>query len=734
VETQNNVEQKANVRVAIVGGGCAGLTAAWWLAQEPGYEVHVYEKSWRLGGKGASGRDKHGRIQEHGLHIWLGFYDNAFRMMRECYAQVQENKWGPDHQDVTHRLAHGSFEDAFFPEPHIGVGIDDGCGELEVWSGFLPPAKGLPGDESDAETNPFTLANYLVRCIELLKTLMVSVIGTPADDRPGKARPDKRSATDEAADLKFSSGDMPESAVLLELMTTYLRTGVLTTAAGILQAVTIFENWVRQLNYSPQLPDTALKLFEAVAAQIRKQLREFVKIDQKLRWKTEIIDIVMAIIVGLYRDRVLFQPKGLDTLNNVDYREWLKSHGALHSSVNSRFISGIYDLVFAYEGGDHSKPQLAAGVALRGAMRMFFTYRGAMFWRMRSGMGDAVFAPLYKALAQGTAAKGGRNARSPVHFHFLHSLSDVGMHYGQYSRRVEKLIFDTPSTDRIDEPGAGALDHLGCWPDEDALLVHSDSERTPRQKVLNVGDDFDFVVMAVGFDDFVTVLDAPGSEFFKRMPRKWADMRATVKTVATKAGQAWLSKDVESLGWYRGSGMFSALGMRFQTWADMTHTLATERAWRQKGAGDDPADAARSVAYFCSVMSNTEVKKASGAPERKVMQDLRAMLRRDMKPLWPAPFKNGGSVLRPSLLVGPLHAQANWTGSDRYALSLPKTIEQRISPLDPSVSNMTIAGDWTACGLDAGCVEAAVMSGKLAAHALTGALPALESIIGFDHP
>jgi hypothetical protein len=166
----------------------------------------------------------------------------------------------------------------------------------------------------------------------------------------------------------------------------------------------------------------------------------------------------------------------------------------------------------------------------------------------------------------------------------------------------------------------------------------------------------------------------------------------------------------------------------------MTHTLATERAWRQKGAGDDPADAARSVAYFCSVMSNTEVKKASGAPERKVMQDLRAMLRRDMKPLWPAPFKNGGSVLRPSLLVGPLHAQANWTGSDRYALSLPKTIEQRISPLDPSVSNMTIAGDWTACGLDAGCVEAAVMSGKLAAHALTGALPALESIIGFDHP
>ena len=47
---------------------------------------------------------------------------------------------------------------------------------------------------------------------------------------------------------------------------------------------------------------------------------------------------------------------------------------------------------------------------------------------------------------------------------------------------------------------------------------------------------------------------------------------------------------------------------------------------------------------------------------------------------------------------------------------------------------MTVAGDWTACGLDAGCVEAAVMSGMLAAHAITGEEPALESIIGYDHP
>ena len=39
----------------------------------------------------------------------------------------------------------------------------------------------------------------------------------------------------------------------------------------------------------------------------------------------------------------------------------------------------------------------------------------------------------------------------------------------------------------------------------------------------------------------------------------------------------------------------------------------------------------------------------------------------------------------------------------------------------------------TATGLDSGCIESAVMSGRLAAHALSGQ-PALEDIVGYDHP
>src|SRR6185503_267067 len=81
---------EARTRVVIIGGGCAGLTAAFELSRpEHGdrFQITVYQMGFRLGGKGASGRGVGGRIEEHGLHLWMGFYENAFRLMRECYEE-----------------------------------------------------------------------------------------------------------------------------------------------------------------------------------------------------------------------------------------------------------------------------------------------------------------------------------------------------------------------------------------------------------------------------------------------------------------------------------------------------------------------------------------------------------------------------------------------------------------------------------------------------------------------
>jgi uncharacterized protein with NAD-binding domain and iron-sulfur cluster len=722
-------EQKRPIRVVIIGGGCAGMAAAWELSNNGDYDVSVYERSWRLGGKGASGRAPDGRILEHGLHVWLGFYDNAFRMVRDCYREVESRKWGPMPPEDTDPLAHGSFEDAFFPEPHIGV-TGTTAGEDVVWSGLLPPEPGLPGDPIDVETNPFTLSNYLLRCVHLLKTLMLSVIAQPADDAPGGARPEERSALDEAIDLDFSIDPTLSPELLIQSITGRVRNGTLTVAAAMLQAVTIFENILQELNHSPQVVGSVLHLMKALAGQARKQLRDVVAIDPKLRWKTEIIDIVMTIVVGLYRDRVLLSSKGLDAINDLDYREWLLKHGATKTAVQSRFITGIYDLVFAYEGGDHRKPRLAAGVALRGALRMFFTYRGSMFWRMRSGMGDAVFAPMYKVLTLPSRKSPSGGPTRPVRFHFLHELSKVTFEFHPRGARfVTQLRFTV--TGKEPDP-AKVLDHFGCWPASNPA-----ARAEPTEEVLNIEDDFDAVIFAGGLEDFADIVaGGKGEGLPAGEPKAWyRALGSKRQTAATAAAQVWLANNLGELGWHRGSAIVAALGRSFDTWADMTHTLPSERAWRRahpkhgsaaQRTAVAPANDARSVAYFCGVLSDEDVRANQhlSLPLRKRLAAFLAGMTR----LWPG-------AARDSRKLRPLryHVQANVAGSDRYSLSLPGTISERLSPLDRSVVNMTVAGDWTACGLDAGCVEAAVMSGMLAAHAISET-PAFDSIIGYDHP
>ena len=49
--------------------------------------------------------------------------------------------------------------------------------------------------------------------------------------------------------------------------------------------------------------------------------------------------------------------------------------------------------------------------------------------------------------------------------------------------------------------------------------------------------------------------------------------------------------------------------------------------------------------------------------------------------------------------------RANVSPSERYVQSVPGSARHRISPLDMTYDNLTVAGDWTDCGLNVGCVE-----------------------------
>ena len=120
-----------------------------------------------------------------------------------------------------------------------------------------------------------------------------------------------------------------------------------------------------------------------------------------------------AIIRGILADGIL--EKGFTAADDAEFRDWLKRHGASRIALASAPVREIYDLCFAYEEGDLARPNLAAGTATEIALRIAFTYKGSVMYRMQAGMGDTVFAPIYEVLK-----------RSGVKFAFFHEVR--GLH------------------------------------------------------------------------------------------------------------------------------------------------------------------------------------------------------------------------------------------------------------------------------------------------------------------
>ena len=689
-------------KIAILGGGVSALTAALALSR-PGWEqryesITVYQVGWRLGGKGASGRGPNNRIEEHGLHLWLGFYENAFRVLQGCYAEI-----GRDWRPMFDKASFVVLEDRF-------------GGRWQHWPIDHAENDRVPGVPDD-EDGALSLWDYAKRALHL----MASLAGAPA--RSGAGGPVARAAHgfwhDVTAPLERLVREVNER--VHEMAGTAIH-------AAIELAGTMADDAIRHL---PGQHELLVELVDRFVAFHRGRAR-----DDRARRIVDVLDLTAAHFRGAVRDGLFTAPEGLARIDDREYLDWLRAHGASAAALDSPILRGFYDTAFAYRDGDPTKPAVAAGQALRGLLRFVFRYKGAIFWRMNAGMGDVVIAPMYEALR-----------RRGVRFEFFHRVKSL--HLSADGRSIASVTVGRQA--RL-APAAGPeyapLIHvkgLPCWPAEplwaqldggDALRGHDfesfwnappDVEEVP----LVAGRDFDRLVFGISLGAVPYLCE----ELIAASPR-WRAMVDHVATVQTQAFQLWLTPPVDSLGWKTPQATIGSYVEPFDTYADMRQVLAHE-TWP---AGAEP----RSVAYFCNVLATPPgVRRAPdpafpAAMADGVKQSAIAFLRQHMAHFWPDAFDRGTGDFRWDLLAGgpgtgverfaSQYWRANVNPSDRYVLSLPGSDRFRLKTDDTGFANLYVVGDWIDSGFNLGCVEAAVMSGLLASHAIRG-VPALSEIV-----
>jgi uncharacterized protein with NAD-binding domain and iron-sulfur cluster len=668
-------------KIAVLGGGAGSLAAAFYLSARPGwrerYEITVYQQGWRLGGKGASGRNAllGQRIEEHGLHIWFGFYANAFAMIRAVYGELDRPPGAP--------LA--AWDQAFRPHDYVVLAEQAGA-SWRPWNLVLPRRPGEPGAGSDPVA-PWRMALEAIAWLrrwhsELRAPAPIGIFDDPFGELQAQAStlpPDAQSHT---------------GADHARLLATLRRADR--------------DVWALSLNAID---------------------------DDRTRRMLAGLAIGTTVLRGMLADGVF--TRGFDIINSEDLRAWLLRHGGDPAlCVDSAPVRAMYALLFAFEDGDPDRPNLEAGTALRWMLRMSFAYRGAVMYRMQAGMGDAVFAPLYEVLARRgvrfaffhrveeiTADAGGVDAvRMSVQAEIADSeyrplVTVKGLpcwpstpDYGQVAPEQAALL------------RAHAVDLESWWSDWPALYRQAFGRDLP-QRVLLRGRDFDQVVL--GLPVGTLPLLAPG--LLGASP-PLASTAAALRSVVTQACQVWLDRDTQALGWTTlpdgEEPVLTAFSQPYDTWAAMRQVLPGED-WPQ-------ASLPQSVQYFCGAMALSELPPRSdtGFPARAAAQaktNAIGLLGERVQALW----KEVGSTFPWQWLVDPLGAEgqarmdrqywrANVDPSERYVLSVAGSSARRLASTGAGLPNLFLAGDWLRTGLDSGCVEAAVMGGMQAARAIGG--------------
>ncbi|HZX53143.1 MAG TPA: acetoacetate decarboxylase family protein, partial [Ilumatobacteraceae bacterium] len=437
--------------------------------------------------------------------------------------------------------------------------------------------------------------------------------------------------------------------------------------------------------------------------------------DDELRFAFTCLDLLGTMVSGVIEDNLLGD--GFQKVNGEEFRAWLLRNGALKFSVdNSPVVRGLYDLTFAFEGGDPTKPNLAAGQSIEALVRIGCLYKGSVTYKMMAGMGDTIFGPMYEVLL-----------KRGVEFKMFSWVSKLTAAADDDAIETIEVISQVDPT--ADYPYLVDVAGLPCWPSEPSWDHITDGHKLREEgvdleqtanplnrkpTVLHRGTDFDQVVLGISMGGLKPVCAGLGGE---RNPRFQA-MLDNLATVGTRAVQVWSGSTTGDLGWTpAASSIASSYAEPLDTYCDMSHLIPREAF---------PAGEVKSIGYFCGPLKDGADHDADLT---KVKQQAIDFFSSDAGALWPRAVNRDGFdwdvLVDDGRGVGAArfdsqYWRANTQGTERYVTTPAGTVQYRLRPDDSGYSNMVLAGDWTRNGIDGGAVEAALASGRMASRALCG--------------
>lgn len=722
-------------KVAVLGGGMGSLSAVYWLTSEPGwqdrFEITIYQLGWRLGGKAASGRqrDDHDRSLEHGYHVLLGFYDNAFATMRECYRELGRDPASPFSSFAAATLE----EERLHPERyafhrHTTTQIAQSFqGQTHFLPFDLPFNHLMPGDGEDVE--PWTALGLL------LDTLVRAATGrlfTVPDDpeAPGVAHPGLLSWMHEEIERGIQ-----------HVETTVDRWIAAANPLHLAQA--LWRRLMADRAAGRAVRDLELLIVALVKAAVRalwKALEPRLATDWIAYRDWIFADTMAANLCGILDDQLL--TRGFDAANDKNYLDWWMAHAAVPEGAIVTAQSSLgqfpYDLVFGYRGGDtlsppgpgkptRGSPDMEAGTMLKGLFYFLLAYKGAPEWMPQAGFGELLVAPVYEVLK-----------RRGVRIEFFRRVR--ALHLDDSGRGVARIDIERQATTKAgDYQPLYDVDGIACWPSTpffDQLVEGDELQRrdinleswwTPWQgpiDTLTRGDDFDLVLLGISIAALPTICRE-----LVEASDAWRQMVTRVETNRPVIVQAWFARSLAEMGWPDGviNGDNGTQPLNLQT--SMDQILSQER-WPATGAP-------RALIYYSGVMpDDADQPPAPDAAYPPTQHEaLRAAsvdwLAQFARVYCPAAAPGGvfdwnvlASVNDPSR-SGPDRFRAqywrvNIDPSERYVLSVTGSSAYRLTAGGSGFDNLYLTGDWIHTGLDAGCMEATVASGIEASRAIAG--------------